>query len=250
MITTVELLTEQECQEIRAGIDDLKHLWIQRHLTVPFYTLGASNYFDIATKFPTPYYQMATEYNPILQAHFGKLYQRLADALADRLQAPVGYRNRLALPGFHIFLADPAFGQMLGLTHRQWYHALDKPEIVASPIHCDTPHTIVDWGTKEGLDFNNPISFTLAIALPKCGAGMHVWDLWLKETTDLSEAKLEERINSSPKQLYSYEVGKLALHSGQMYHQVASMPNMQIDDERITLQGHGLMCDGTWQLYW
>lgn len=250
MITTIGLFTEEECREIRSSIDDLKHLWIQRHLVVPFYTLGASNYFDIATKFPIPYYKMAEEYNPILRKHFGGLYQRLADALAEHLKAPVGYRNLLALPGFHIFLAHPAFQQMLGLTQRQWFHALDKPEIVASPIHCDTPHLIVDWGTKEEIDFNNPISFTLAIVLPTCGAGMYVWDLLLKETTDLSESELEQRIESSPKRLHSYEVGKLTLHSGLMYHQVASMPNMQMDDERITLQGHGLMCQGIWQLYW
>jgi hypothetical protein len=45
-------------------------------------------------------------------------------------------------------------------------------------------------------------------------------------------------------------VGGMALHSGFNYHQVAPMQNAQPDDVRITFQGHGLFCQGSWQLYW
>ncbi|HAJ63713.1 MAG TPA: hypothetical protein DCP31_34495, partial [Cyanobacteria bacterium UBA8543] len=65
-VTTLELLTQQECQEVSAVVEDLKDLWIQRHPIAPFYTLGASNYFDITYNPQLPYYRMVKEYNPIL----------------------------------------------------------------------------------------------------------------------------------------------------------------------------------------
>lgn len=250
MITNVDLLTEPECLEVRSVIYDLKDSWIQRHPVVPFYTLGASNYFDIAYNPRPNYYSMAKRYNAILHERLEWLYERLANTLEQQLGAPVGYRETLAMPGFHIFLAHKAFENPIELTHQEWFRSRYDPEIVANPIHCDTPHMVVNWGVKEGIDFSNPISFTIAIALPKTGGGMYVWDLHLKETIGLSQTDLLDRIHSSTKRLHSYKVGKLALHSGLMYHQVAPMQNMQMDEERITLQGHGLMCQGIWQLYW
>jgi hypothetical protein len=249
-VTTIELLTQQECQEVSTVVEDLKDLWIQRHPVVPFYTLGASNYFDIAYNPQLPYYIMAKEYNPILMESLGWLYERLAATLAQQLKAPVGYRETLALPGFHIFLSDKAFEQPKALTHQEWFRHRYDPEFMGNPIHCDTPHLVVNWGTKEGIDFTNPISFTLSIALPKSGAGMYVWDLRLDETIGLSQKELLNLLNSRNKRLYSYKVGSMALHSGLNYHQVAPMQNAQPDDVRITLQGHGLFCQGSWKLYW
>lgn len=250
MITDVDLLTEPECREICSVVYDLKDLWIQRHPVAPFYTLGASHYWDIPLNPQPRYYEMAKQYNRILRDRLGWLYERLADTLAEHLKAPVGYRDTLGLPGFHIFLAHSAFKQMQDLTNQEWLHSRHNPDIVASPIHCDTAHLLVNWGTKDGIDFSNPISFTLAIGLPKSGGGLYVWDLYLKEAQGLSKEEFLDRIDARNRKLYSYTVGQLALHSGLMFHQVASMPNIEMDDERITLQGHGLMCHGVWQLYW
>lgn len=249
-LTNIQLLTQQESNDVRSVVEDMKDLWIQRHPVVPFYTLGASNYFDIAYNPQLPYYRMAKQYNPILLERLGWLYERLADKLAQHLKAPVGYRETLALPGFHIFLSHKAFEQPKNLTHQQWFRHRYDPEVVGNPIHCDTPHLIVNWGTKEGIDFANPISFTLAIALPKSDAGMHMWDLRLDETIGISEAQLLNLLDSRDKRFCSYKVGSMTLHSGLNYHQIAPMPNMELDDARITLQGHGLFCQGSWQLYW
>ena len=250
IVTDINLLTAQEANNIHSVVENLKDLWIQRHPVVPFYTLGASNYFDIAYNPQLPYYKMAKEYNPILLKHLGWLYERLADTLAQQLDAPVGYRETLALPGFHIFLSHKAFEQPKDLTHQEWFRHRYNPEVVGSPIHCDTPHLVVDWGTKQGIDFSNPMSFTLTIALPKSGAGMYVWDLRLDETVSLSETELLNLLNSRDKKLYSYKVGNMTLHSGFNYHQIAPMSNIEPDDVRITLQGHGLFYQGYWQLYW
>lgn len=251
VVTSLPLLTESECAQLKLTVEELQEHWIQRHPTVPFYTLGASNYFDIAYNPELPYYRMAQQYNPILRQHFAWLYDRLSVCLSQHLQAPTAYRESLALPGFHIFLSHPAFANPQALTHQEWFKVRYQPDVVSSPIHCDTPHFVVDWGTsREGLDFNHPISFTLAIALPTGGAGMYVWDLRLQETIGLSQEALTTRLNSREKQLCSYQEGSLSLHSGMYYHQVAPMPAMLPGDVRITLQGHGLMSHGVWQLYW
>jgi hypothetical protein len=42
----------------------------------------------------------------------------------------------------------------------------------------------------------------------------------------------------------------MMLHSGHILHQIAPVAETDPEDERITLQGHGLYCAGTWFLYW
>ena len=46
-----------------------------------------------------------------------------------------------------------------------------------------------------------------------------------------------------------YRVGMAVCHSGHRLHQIASH-DFAPGDERITLQGHGIMRKGVWQLYW
>ena len=70
----------------------------------------------------------------------------------------------------------------------------------------------------------------------------------------ISEEEMRQRMHSMKKNFtahyHAYEVGKLALSSGLYVHQAAPGRNLQLDDERITLQGHGIFYQGTWQLYW
>jgi hypothetical protein len=249
-VNNIDVLNKKECEKAHSQIKDLQDIWIKRHPTVPFYTLGASNYFDIAYNPELPYYDMTKKYNPILLDRLDWLYKRLADVLAKHLQAPVEYPDDLAIPGFHIFEYHEAFRQLKPLTHEQWFRHRYDPNVIGSAIHADTPQYAVKWGTKEGIDFSNPISFTLPIAMPKSGAGMYVWDLRLDETIGLKETQLENLFKTRDKQLYSYQLGKMSLHSGLNYHQIAASENMQSDDVRITLQGHGLFVRGSWKLYW
>ncbi len=250
-VSQVPILTPQECVTIRTLIDELRESWIQRHPVAPFFTLGASNYFDLAYLANPPYYQMAQQYNPILKERFGWLYDRLAVVLSNHLQAPVDYKESLALPGFHIFLDHAAFQHPRDLTHRDWFRDRYDPAAVSNPIHCDTPHLLFNWGSSyDGIDFKNPISFTLAIALPQSGGGMYVWDLHRDETLGLPQTELRQLLDSRQKTLHSYTIGAAALHSGFYYHQIAPFRDVQPHDARITLQGHGICCQGRWQLYW
>lgn len=226
----LDLLTEDECLNIRSEVYELKDFWIQRHPLLPFYTLGLASPYDVLND-KQGYYNNVKYYNSILRDRFGWLYERLADSLSNHLQTSTSYPDRLALPGFHIFLPHKAFEQPMGA------------------VHCDKSY-MFHWQPSAGIDFNNPISFTLAIALPKFGAGMSVWNLPYKDAKGLNHSEIEQLALDKKKRFHPYKVGRLVLHSGHMVHQIAPGKNLQLDDARITLQGHGLLCWGTWQLHW
>lgn len=250
LLKNLALLDPAECASVDASVHALREHWVQRHPVVPFFTLGASNYFDIAHIPEPPYYRIAKALNPLLREHFGWLYERLAARIAEAFRVPCVYTARLALPGFHVFQAHPALEQPVGLMHQEWFARRYEPATFSSPIHCDTPHLIVDWSDMRVVDRRHPISFTLAITLPHAGAGMYVWDVGIEHSLRVPEWVTRRVLDQSPPREHAYREGALALHSGLMFHQVAPLRDLRPDDTRITLQGHGLPCDGAIQLYW
>jgi hypothetical protein len=232
-ITNIDFLTPQDCLEVRSVLHDLRKLWIQQHPYFPFYTLGIASYLHkLSENTIAQYNTQIQRYNTLLWHNLGWLYERLAYTLTQKLAAPIHYPERLSLPGFHIFLSHKAFEQPI------------------ASIHCDLQYKQHKWEPKEAADFSNPISFTLAITLPKSGAGMNIWDLPHNEVAQLPQPKIERLTESRKKYFHAYELGKFSLHSGHFIHQIAPITNIQPDDERITLQGHGLLLQGVWHLYW
>ena len=230
-ISSLSVLTLSECQEIRSLVYALKECWLKRNPFVPFYTLGATSYID-AAKNQQDYYSKAQQYNPILRDRLEWLYKRLAEILAQYLKAPTSYQHSLALPGFHIYLACKLFEQPI------------------ASVHCDLQYKLVNWESPEQTNFNTPISFTLAISLPKFGGGLNIWEVQAQEILELPGSEIKQLIKSRAKRFYPYQVGQLIIHSGHSIHQAAPAKNIQPDDERITLQGHGIFNQGSWQLYW
>jgi hypothetical protein len=210
----------------------LKKLWIPQKSGIPFYSLGSGSYFHAVSGklLKDDYYTLLKKYNPLLQKHFGWLYQRLADSLSQQLEAPTCYSDNLALPGFHIFLFHPVFEQPIAKMHR------------------DLQYRQHQW--HEDQENKNHISFTLSFKLPRSGGGMNIWDLHHQEVDKLSQTEMESLALSRKKEFYPYQLGKFALHSGHSVHQIAPAKNMQPDDQRITLQGHGTCDRGVWHLYW
>jgi hypothetical protein len=249
-IEQLDLLSRDECTRVHTTLETLRPHWIKRHAVAPFYTLGASNYFDIAYNPDLPYYRLAGRLNPLLREHFGWLYDRLLGALAVRLDAPAGFTANLAVPGFHLVFPHESLVRCQDLTHAAWFRHREDPHMIGNPIHCDTPYQVVDWGGEPVVDFNRVFSFTLAITMPRENGGLNVWELSMNETAHASEADLLALFRSRRKTFHPYRIGSLALHSGTQYHQVASIAQMQADESRITLQGHGVFCDSRWVLYW
>lgn len=230
-LADIDLLTESECLAVRSVVHKLRKFWTQRHPALPFYTLGTASYMD-AVQDKQDYYSKAKYYNPILRAHLGWLYNKLSVTLAKILKAPVCYQDVLALPGFHIFLSHKAFEQPIASIHR------------------DLQYELLKWKSPEKIDFSQTISFTLAIALPKFGGGLYLWDLHHDEFPNLTQPDIKRLIGERKKSFHAYKLGKLALHSGHLVHQIAPAQNVQPEDERITIQGHGFPCEGVWQFYW
>jgi hypothetical protein len=254
VVREIAILSEAECVQVRERILRLKQSWIRRHASLPFFTLGAANYFDIPR--PTsPYYQMITVLNPLLRQHFGWMYDRVAERLSTYLGEPVGYRESLALPGFHIFEFHTAFEQPKTVTHGELFRQGYGPQSFSNPVHCDTPHLIVNWGDVTAPDLTYPLAFTMAVSMPESGAGLYVCDAPYNETLQLPRhytmQDLEPLLQARHRHLHRYRLGQMALHSGLYLHQPEPAQALRPGDrERITLQGHGVRVAGTWQLFW
>lgn len=155
----------------------------------------------------------------------------MAAALGKVRCAPARYTEPLALPGFHIDLLDKAFEQAI------------------APIHFDLQYRLHDWRATDA-DLDHPISFTLAISLPQHGGGLNTWDISLAERRKRANETPQELAQSCKLVFHAYERGQMALHAGHLLHQIAPGTALQPQDERITLQGHGVYVDGAWRLYW
>lgn len=229
-LTNIAVLSDAECDRVRDTVLALRAQWASRHVELPMYTLGVASYIDAIGEQPQ-YATLARASNPLFWQHFGWLYERVAAVLSRVLGEPVGYAETLSLPGFHVFLSAKAFEQAIGV------------------IHFDLQYLQHDW-RGQAADLDQPLSFTLAITLPRRGGGLNTWNVshaeWIAQPGD-TPADLARRHTAG---YHAYQRGHLALHSGHLMHQIAPAIDMQPDDERITLQGHGIRVDGVWRLYW
>lgn len=235
MIISLEMLAPTECARLVDSIKALREHWIRRGSsdTSRFFTLGAASYLDDPAQYPA----VAERLNPILRDSFGWLYQRLVDFLTRRLHAPVTLCEEHGYPGFHVWEQSAIFVQPVASVHFDLQYLRTWPE--------DAP----------GVDFARPISFTLPIRLPRRGGGLNLWDVTYDRYVQFRR-RIDGRMTPSditvllPRIRHPYSVGALSIHSGLMLHQIGEIDEVFADDERITLQGHALLCRGEWKLYW
>jgi len=250
LLTDRPLLDGAQCDSAVASLDDLRERWVQRHESAPFYTVGASNYFDLAGRGrAAPYDALARATNPLLHERLGWLYRRVAHDVGDALGTRCEFPPHLALPGFHVFLADERFAAPRAVMHADWFVERWDREQVVTPIHWDTPHRVVDWKGMD-VDLDRQVSFTLSLEQPAGGAGMYVWDVHGEDTAHLPAREVRAMLDARAPVLHPYRRGWLTLHSGSFYHQAAPMPSMRPGERRITLQGHGVWCGERLQLFW
>jgi hypothetical protein len=114
-----------------------------------------------------------------------------------------------------------------------------------APSHYDRQYTRVDWSEVPDPDFSSPLSFALPIQLPKTGGRLNVWDISEEEFEQVKQA------GSKPgRTFHPYHAGELVMHSGNLLHQIAASRDMEPEDRRITLQGHGVRSGNKMYLYW
>jgi len=228
---SLAVLDVAECEEVRRLVHALKGAWMQR-APLPFFTLGAATYMDANGGRRTNYGELACRLNPVLHEHFGWLHDRVQRELSTLLGLPVLSAPRLALPGFHIFLAHPAFTQPL------------------ASVHLDLQYQEHDWATLGEPDYDHPLSFTLAVTLPEAGSGLLTWPQGIADARRLPRADFATLLAREPPTFVPYTLGTMVVHDGHLVHQIAPLSRVAPGDERITLQGHALRCGDAWYAYW
>jgi hypothetical protein len=242
MLAQILVLDHVGCERASTEVRRLRSQWIPR-MPPPasFFTLGVASYQDLTSPVPGvaahDYYQRAPIYNAIILNRLSWLLERVRSTLECWLDAPAHFSERLAVPGFHIF-EEPAI-----------------PRADGASIHCDLQYQLINW--NDGApppDLINPISFTLPIELPRGGGGLNCWDLSYEEVPVLLRqhrvSTVGEVIRHRKKTFHPYSLGVMAVHSGHQVHQIGPSPVVQPEDQRITLQGHGLRRNLEWVLYW
>jgi hypothetical protein len=245
------IFSQPECDDIVRRLLDLEAFWLPRHAHFPFYTMGATHYYDITANPDRPYQRLARQYNPFLLDNFGDVYGALLTALQGRLGQPVAFLADAALPGFHIFGAHPAFvlSPEHDIAHGDWFQRRHGNDFPGSPIHLDTAHLTIGLPTEGAGAPRATRSFTLAVCLPRDGAGMKLWELGFEDIGNLSGDAQMQRLRHSPSRQVNYGAGELFVHGGDHYHQARGLP-VHGDDYRITLQGHAALLEDTWRLFW
>lgn len=230
------ILDVDQCERIAERVHTLRAHWVARAKDAPFFTLGAASYLDGKPGRDEHYRALARTGNPILWDHFKPLYRVFRDALEAYLGETVRYDRSIALPGFHIFLADAVWGRG-----------------VAS-IHADRQYQNVDWssyGSKEAAEGHRQLSITLSIDLPAAGAGLRLWSVNSLDVPKMSLDERREALAAHRKPSYvPYEKGVAVIHTGHLFHQIAPMPDMRPGEQRLTLQAHALPTRAGWILYW
>ena len=188
------MLNAQECEAWTQRVLALRPHWTRRDLDLPFYTLGLAAYLDAARDDPQlggkRAYHLAVlrqESNRLIAKHFSPLLERCCQALAAATGRPAHcLGDPAALPGFHIHLPHPLFGQAVASRH-------------------------VDLQFRQVFGLNHPdpqdvLTLTLALSLPP-GAGLRLW------------------VDEEPF-FHAYQLGHLAMHSGLMPHQAVLHPQV------------------------
>lgn len=227
-VIQLPLLSPDECKRVEGEVYALRKLWqVRRPGSYTFYTLGVASYLDFQE-----YYAKAAVLNPDLEKSFAWLYDYLTAALSDCLKCRVAFEPRAARPGFHIFPPN---------------RDLRIPE---GNRHFDMQYLRIDWAERQDLDFLDPISYTLAIRLPRSGGGLNIWPV-TKKQFDGMEKTTRDAVLDRTLQYVPYSVGHLVCHSGLLLHTTGPCNGrLQRDDVRLTLQGHALRCKDTYMLYW
>ena len=194
-----------DVDKIYKDVLGLKDLWIQRHLP-GFYTLGPCAYLDLDSP---AYYKGKEKTNPVLLETFPEMYQAVQDYLEGVIGEEVWLDPDVAHPSFHIFESNPCYLKQSGTWHQ------DRPNVTL------------------GLGEVDPLTFTVAIKLPKSGGGM---DYTLTDGSD--------------EIYYGYEEGSIVVHSGFVYHRISKLKEYVEGEHRITLQGHIIRKNGKLIMYW
>ena len=250
----VDVFTADQCKRIEDTLDKMDSLWINRSCTprfayenstksirAPFWTLGAVSYLDAVEDYAR-YHKLKTVMNPVLKKKFGWMYDIICEKFEEEFGCPVVIDDVLAHPGFHIFSAKK--GQIISEGHVRLF------ETALGSIHVDIQYKEhwEYWQTYNHADLDNQMTWTIPVKLPKHGGGLYTWDVEVDPAVFNYNTNENKKPDVSPTANKYYE-GQMTYFFRHLLHQM--MPGVKVspDDRRLTVQGHGIKCDGVWRLY-
>jgi hypothetical protein len=257
----IDTLTKEEVEKVSGLVDLFHEYWVHRGFYCPetgfavnvdtpidFYTIGGVTYIDGLAGLDG-YYNYSKAVNPTLKEYFGWLYDIVFDKLEKEI-GPCELIDELAHPGFHIFGHQPG--------RHTYSHTIQYVTRPLATIHYDLQQNkhLKIWEQFKECDLENCLSFTLCIEIPTSGGGLNTWyEPSLKQYEPRNPYTLEVRNMDyedlgSPTAVVQYQQGKMFYFIGKLLHQMApAAQSLSSKERRITLQGHGVKCDGVWKIY-
>jgi hypothetical protein len=222
-----DLLSLEECQSIRDTIFAHQGEWIERRES--FHSLGTAAYLDAGGGRTREYLEKVKQTNPVLMKNFAPLLKKVRDFIQHTTGDKAAYNQTYGLPGFHIFELSGEPGAKDNAPARAHF---DLQYLQAIP----------------GYKVTAALSFTLPIEEPTGGSCLEVWPL--RYADHMNEPKtVQEFAATHPYEKVEYQRGRLVLHDGLSLHAIGRA-RAQAQGWRITLQGHGVLTDDGWMLYW
>ena len=234
-ILETKIFTKKECERIVNTLIKRQNEWEVRSPIGDFFmSYGALTYLDAEGGYYESYTQKSKYFNEILMEDFDWMYSKIKSYYEERFEKPVVFKY--ALPGFHIFQT----AEMLNHEHIK----------NSASIHVDLPHRPHEWDS----DILAVSSFTIAVKLPRCGAGLNIWQdknvfdnietVFFDELDEKNQLKVTESAEYFP-----YKLGYIYEQSGLTRHQITCKGEVMENERRVTLQGHIVETDKEIILY-
>lgn len=248
IVGDILIFSEEEASRISRDVIKSLSFWIRRGPVFSedfhfFFSLGVASSTDALDSLDE-YLSLAAKSNVFLMEDFSWIYPRIESTLSSQI-GECKIEKGLAHPGFHIFhypetLPEKVFKSL----------ASNEQDSLSSVIHYDRQHMLLlEWWKKyRTYEIENTMSFTIPVLIPGMGTGLNIF----KEDFDicLENIKLLDVKERHDKYVVSYNTGTCIYHTGKILHQAGvTIHNMLPGDMRITVQGHGVKCDGIWRLY-
>lgn len=96
--------------------------------------------------------------NRIFKKGYSDSSKTILDYFQSRVEKHVKVKYRFAFPGFHIFKCNKLFS------------------LPVASKHIDLQYKRLKFKESENIDFENTLSFTLCLKLPKSGGGLYVYE--------------------------------------------------------------------------
>ena len=210
-----EFLSKKECKKIVNLLIKRQDKWESRSPFGDFFmSYGALTYLDTKN-----YDKKVKRFNQILLEDFDWIYNKIKLYYKNKFNKSIEYRK--ALPGFHIFQNSDKINMYKDFAN----------------IHSDLTHLKHDWESP----ISSVFSFTIAIELPKCGAGLNVWPSFpkhIKNTFFPGMKKDDQELLKETAIYIPYKLGYIYEHTGLLMHQITVQDSVEDKERRITMQGH------------